>query len=83
MRPCPYACAGQGCPWTNPKVAAIAKAHSKSVAQICLRWVVDSGCVMAVGTGNNATTAGDYGKENYDIFDFMLTPAEMKTLGSP
>ena len=27
---------------------------------------------MAVGTSNNTTTAEDYGKENYDIFDFNL-----------
>ena len=69
-------------PFTNPKVAAIAKAHGKSVAQVCLRWIVDSKCVMAVGTGSNATTATSYAKENYDIFDFELTAAEMKVLNA-
>jgi diketogulonate reductase-like aldo/keto reductase len=69
-------------PFTNPKVAAIAKSHGKSVAQVCLRWIVDNKCVMAVGTGSNATTATSYAKENYDIFDFELTTAEMKVLNA-
>ena len=38
-------------------VAAIAKSHGKSVAQVCLRWIIDNQCVMAVGTGSNAVRA--------------------------
>jgi diketogulonate reductase-like aldo/keto reductase len=72
----------KGCPFTDSKVAAIGKAHGKSVAQVCLRWIIDSKCVMAVGTGSNATTSGAYAKENIDIFDFELTAAEMKTLNA-
>ena len=28
----------KGCPFTNPKVAAISKAHGKSVAQVCRKY---------------------------------------------
>ena len=34
--------------------------HSVSVAQVCLRWVLQRGCVMAVGTGSNASKAAEY-----------------------
>lgn len=47
---------------------------------MAVRWIIDSKCVMAVGTGANATTAGAYAKENIDIFDFELTAADMKIL---
>ena len=39
------------CPFKNAKALAIGKAHNASVAQVCLRWIAQRGCVMAVGTG--------------------------------
>lgn len=35
----------RGCPFTDPKVEAIATAHGVSTAQVCLRWVLQRGAV--------------------------------------
>ena len=45
----------RGCPFSDASVGAIAKGHGVSVAQVCLRWVLQRGAVMAVGTGANAS----------------------------
>jgi len=78
----------RGCDWTAPAVTSAAAAHSVSAAQVCLRWVLQStadsddktGVVLAVGTGNNASTAPGYGKENLGALTFSLTNAEMAAL---
>jgi diketogulonate reductase-like aldo/keto reductase len=72
-------CYGQ--PFT-PQIEAIAKAHSTGAAQVCLRWVLQRGAVMAIGTGSNATTIDQYTKEDLDLFGFSLTEAEMTKLNS-
>jgi diketogulonate reductase-like aldo/keto reductase len=72
----------KGCPFNDPAAKKIATAHSKSVAQVCLRYVLQRGCVMATGTGDDSSTCASYAKEDTDIFDFVLTDAEMKTVGS-
>lgn len=41
----------KGCPFTDPTILSIAKAHSVSPAQVCLRWGLDRGCVLAVRCG--------------------------------
>jgi len=70
----------RGCPFTDPDLGAIAAAHKVSPAQVCLRWVLQHGAVIASGTGSNATTAGAYSKENLGVFDFELSAAEMMKL---
>jgi diketogulonate reductase-like aldo/keto reductase len=72
----------KGCPMSDSKITAIATAHGKSAAQVCLRWAIQRGAVIASGTGADATTAAKYAKENLDIFDdaFVLTDAEMDVL---
>ena len=72
----------KGCPFTDKKIAAIAASHKKSVAQVCLRWVLDRGAIIASGTGSEATAAAGYAKENLDIFDFALTAEDMKYLNN-
>ena len=72
----------KGCPFTNPAVTKIATAHQKSAAQICLRWVLERGCILATGTGSDATKAAAYAKENLDIYDFSLSADEVKTLNN-
>lgn len=72
----------KGCNRTHPVVQAAAKAHSVSTFQICLRYIVDRGCLMAVGTGDNATTAPEYSKENLGIFSFKLTDDEVSQLSA-
>lgn len=72
----------KGCPFSDPSAQKIAAGHSVSVAQVCLRWIIQKGAVMAVGTGQNASTVGEYAKSDLDIFGFELTDDEMATLGS-
>ena len=70
------------CPFTDSKLMAIAKAHNKTTAQVCLRWILDRGCTIAVGTGSDPVKAAEYAKENLDLFDFSLTAEEMKTINA-
>ena len=59
-------------------VAAIAKAHSKSVAQVALKWILQSQ-VAELTVVTKASTAA-YIKEDVSLFGWELTPAEMTTL---
>jgi diketogulonate reductase-like aldo/keto reductase len=70
----------KGCPTSDQRVLNIAKAHNKSSYQICLRWVLERGCVVAAGTGNDPKTVGAYAKENMDIYVWSLTASEITTL---
>ena len=70
----------KGCDFSSAVIKKVAAAHSVGVAQICLKWVVQTGAVIAVGTGADATKVDQYTKEDLDIFGFKLTPAEMAVL---
>ena len=50
----------------------IAKDHGKTAAQIILRWHLQDGYIAIPGSSNP-----DHIAENYDIFDFELSEAEM------
>lgn len=56
----------------DPTIAKIAAAHSKSSAQIILRWHLQAGNIAIPGSSNE-----DHIKENFDIFNFELTDEEM------
>ena len=56
-------------------VAGIASAHGKSSCQILLRWQLQTGNIAIPGSTNAAHIA-----EDYDIFNFELTNAEMQQL---
>jgi diketogulonate reductase-like aldo/keto reductase len=61
-------------------LAEIGRAHGKSAAQVCLRWLVQQGAVAIPRTSKIERLS-----ENIEIFDFMLSDAEMaqiSTLGS-
>ena len=58
---------GQGKILENPVLTAIAKAHGKSVAQIILRWHIETGNIVIPKSVTPARI-----KENFDIFDFSL-----------
>jgi diketogulonate reductase-like aldo/keto reductase len=65
----------------NAILARIAKAYGKSPAQISLRYLVQQSIIVIPKTSRTERL-----KENAAIFDFQLTPAEMKeiaTLASP
>ena len=68
------------CPFKNSAAQSIAKGHNASVAQVCLRWILQRGAVMAVGTGKDASTAPAYAKENLGIYNFELSEAEVEVL---
>jgi diketogulonate reductase-like aldo/keto reductase len=53
----------------------IAAAHSKSLAQIMLRWAIQSNCVVIPGTGNPKHMV-----ENLEIYSFELTTTEMEAI---
>ena len=72
-------CYGQK--WT-PALQQIANAHGKGISQVCLRWVLQRGAIMAIGTGGNATTIDAYTKEDLDLFGFELTDAEVAQISA-
>jgi hypothetical protein len=41
--------------------------------QVCLRWALQRGAVIAAGTGNKNATVGSYAKENLALYSFGLT----------
>ena len=53
----------------------IAQAHQKSTYQVILRWHLQSGIIAIPGSSNAAHIA-----EDYDIFDFELTPDDMQRI---
>ena len=64
-------------------MAKIVAAHAQQrvgPAQVCLRWVLQRGAIMAVGTGANASTVGPYAQEDLNLFNFSLTATEMNEL---
>eukprot|EP00729_Bicosta_minor_P002519 gene2519-14776_t len=70
-------CYGQT--WTS-QLEAIGNAHSVGISQVCLRWVLQRGAVMAIGTGSNSSNIDAYTKEDLDIFGFELTDADMAAI---
>ena len=53
----------------------IAKEDDKSAYQVLLRWHLQCGTIAIPGSSNAAHIA-----EDYDIFDFELTPDEMQRI---
>ncbi|XP_015042817.2 1,5-anhydro-D-fructose reductase isoform X1 [Drosophila pseudoobscura] len=59
----------------SPDVVAIAKKYGKTTPQIVLRYLIDLGTIPIPKSSNiNRVT------ENFDIFDFELTPEEIAVL---
>lgn len=56
----------------DPVLIEIGEAHGKTPGQVTLRWQVQQGVVTIPRTRNPARLA-----ENFDIFDFALSDAEM------
>lgn len=60
---------------TNETLSKIVLAHKKSVAQVILRWNLQRGVVVILGSSNSTHI-----KENTEIFDFKLTASEMQDI---
>lgn len=68
---------GQGDIVDDPAVDAIAAKYGKTVAQVILRWHLDIGHVVIPKSNRRERMA-----ENFDLFDFALTPDEVATVSS-
>jgi diketogulonate reductase-like aldo/keto reductase len=58
-------------------LSRIGKAHGKTAAQVCLRYLVQRSIVVIPKTSRAERLT-----ENAEIFDFQLTPAEMKEIAA-
>jgi len=61
----------------NPVLREIAAAHAKTTAQVILRWHVEHGFVVIPRSRRRERI-----EENYAVFDFELTPEELRRLDS-
>lgn len=61
--------------FTNDTLAAIARKHNKTVAQVCLRWHFQRGIVAIPRSHQKAHIA-----ENLNIFDFSLDDSDLASI---
>lgn len=66
---------GRGRILENPLLMELAGKYGKSVAQICLRWELQQGIVPIPKSVNPERI-----RQNIDIFDFELSPADVKAI---
>jgi diketogulonate reductase-like aldo/keto reductase len=57
----------------DPVIGEIARAHGKTAAQVCLRWLIQQPMVAAVPRALEEAHI----VENLDVFDFALSDEEM------
>jgi diketogulonate reductase-like aldo/keto reductase len=72
-----YAPIARGRIKSDALLARIGKAHERTAAQICLRYLVQQDFIVIPKTSRTERL-----KENAAIFDFQLSPAEMKEIAS-
>lgn len=58
-------------------IAAIGGKYGKSIAQVILRWNIQRGCLPLPKTKNTMRL-----KENFDVFDFVLSDEEMSQISA-
>lgn len=61
----------------HPSIVAIAENHQRTPAQIILRWAVQQGISTIPKSGNSTRI-----KENFDIFNFELSPMDLQILNN-
>ena len=65
---------GQRGLFTDPHFTAIGKKYGKTAAQVVLRWHIQRGDIIIP-----KSTHRERMEENFDVFDFALTPEEMRS----
>ncbi len=68
---------GRGKALDNPLLKEIAAKHGKSVAQVIIKWVMQTGVLPLV-----KSVTPNRIKENYDVFDFELSEDDMAKIAS-
>jgi 2,5-diketo-D-gluconate reductase A len=68
---------GQGAALTDPAIAAIARKHGRTPAQIVLRWHIEAGLVVIPKSTSPARLA-----ENIAIFDFALDAEDERAIAA-
>lgn len=63
--------------FTNPVLAQIGEKHGKTVAQVALRWLLQTGVIIIP-----KSTHKERMEENLQLFDFELDTEDMKTIAS-
>ncbi|RVC47727.1 aldo/keto reductase, partial [Mesorhizobium sp. M00.F.Ca.ET.038.03.1.1] len=66
---------GSGRLLADPTLAAIAKKHGKSVAQVIIRWHLQQGLVVIPKSVHQDRIAG-----NFNVFDFELDGEDLQTI---
>ena len=67
----------KGLKLNDPKLVAIASKYSKSTAQVLIRWVLQHGIMVIPKSARKERI-----DENADVFDFTISPEDMKELDS-
>lgn len=70
-----YSPLGVGHILDNPTLMEIGKKHKKSSAQVAIRWQIQRGLIVIPKSTHKA-----YIKEDFEVFDFVLTDEEMKRI---
>ena len=68
---------GRGGTFDNPVLSQIGEKHGKSAAQVMLRWNIQRGVVVIP-----KSTHIERMKENFAVFDFVLSEEEMTTIAA-
>lgn len=68
------------CEMDDHTLRAIASAHNVSVAQVCLRWILERGCTLTVGTGTDRAKVEQYTREDLGLWGWNLSMDEMAQL---
>lgn len=63
---------------SDPLIHAVAAAHGRTPAQVALRWLIQQGDVIAIPKTANRERL----RENFEVFGFALTPAEMTAIAA-
>lgn len=62
--------------FSDPVIADLARKKERSVAQVCIRWLIQQGNIAAIPRSANPKHMG----ESLEVFDFELTPHEMDAI---